>query len=60
MPRVLLGLPPYLVYQAGAQQETDGVLKMDNVREFNKGTIYKGVGMGVCVDTPGAGNNPAH
>lgn len=40
--------------QAGSQQETDDKLKMDNMRESNKGTIYKGVGRGV--DPPGAGN----
>lgn len=32
LPGALLGLPPYLIYQAGAQQETDGMLKTDHVR----------------------------
>ena len=53
-----MGLPPYLVHQAGAQQETDGVLKTDHVRELNEGTIYRGVGSVVC-ENSGAGTSPA-
>ena len=39
-----MGLPPYLVYQAGARQETDGLLKTAHARELNEGTIYKRFG----------------
>ena len=51
LPGALLGLPPYLVYKAGARQETDGVPKTDHVRELNEGTIYRGVGSLACVKT---------
>ena len=52
LPGVLLGLPPYLVYQAGVQQETDDMLKTDNVRELKEGTVYRAVGSFVCVWIP--------
>lgn len=31
-----------------AQQETEGMLRMDDVRGLNKGTVCKGVGRGCC------------
>ena len=35
---------PYWVFQSGSRQEDSGILKGFNWKEFDKGTIYRGMG----------------